>query len=143
MQQDADPETIHSRISTAATATPELEPVFGLLPDPATVHQQGQTISAATVHDDQIGFHVSSSQQAVVTIPTATEARRAIVLHSFRTGRDILDVDYGICRKHHSHDVVYLNCTESTGEFHLECMEDWLMHRSSQSNFTCPSWYEP
>ena len=111
--------------------------------DPATVHQRGQTISAATVRDDQIGFHVSSSRRAVVTIPTATGASRAIVLCSFRTGRDILDVDCGICREHHSHDVVYLNCTECTGEFHLECMEGWLMHRSPQSNFTCPSWYEP
>lgn len=65
-----------------------------------------------------------------MVIQTATGTSCTIVLRSLCEGRDISDVECGICREHHSEDVVYLNCEECTGEFHSECMDGWLSYIS-------------
>ncbi|KAF7586962.1 hypothetical protein BBP40_007976 [Aspergillus hancockii] len=105
-----------------------------------TTRQQSQEVTDAMVQENQIPFHVSSTRPAVVTVPTASGHTGSVVFRSFRKGRDISDVECGICRERHSDDTVYLNCEECAGEFHWRCMQGWLTHRSPRSNFSCPNW---
>ena len=113
-----------------------------LSPNRAPVDRSSHTVSTAMIERNEIPFHVSSTRPALVSVPSSAGYNQTIALRSFRKGRDMSDVDCGICREQHSCDTVYLNCDECTGEFHWGCIKSWVMHGSYLSNFTCPEWYE-
>ncbi|KAE8132140.1 hypothetical protein BDV38DRAFT_275334 [Aspergillus pseudotamarii] len=128
----------HTRSDRVPTTRAERR-VSGSSTSLPTTHQQREEVTVAMVQENQIPFHVSSTRPAVVTVSTASGQTGSVMFRSFRKGRDISDVECGICRERHSEDTVYLNCEECAGEFHWRCMEGWLMHRPPRSNFSCPN----